>query len=182
MSVVPLAYSKLVQQFTSYSTLTRTLSWAGMTANSITISRLNARRERDRAFSPDRRVEQLRNRITLPAKPVEVWFEQVPIGAPGGIGPTDYRLIAVLRFARDDVARIIRAAQPREGSPRILNSFRRSWLPEPVQSAIQPNDERSVAIPGQKFDAAQFTKSPFLSGTFIAVEGGEYIVLLVGTS
>jgi hypothetical protein len=36
----------LAQQFTSYSTLTRTLSWAGVTANSITVSRLNARRER----------------------------------------------------------------------------------------------------------------------------------------
>jgi hypothetical protein len=43
-------------------------------------------------------------------------------------------------------------------------------------------DEHSVAIRGEKFDAGQFAKSPFLSGIFIAVEGGEHIVLLVGTS
>jgi hypothetical protein len=44
-----------------------------------------------------------------------------------------------------------------------------------VQSAIQPYDERSVAVRGEKFDAAPFAKSPYLSGTFVVVEGGEFV-------
>ena len=36
----------LAQQYTNYSTLTRTLSWAGVTGDQPTVSRLNARRER----------------------------------------------------------------------------------------------------------------------------------------
>ena len=36
----------LAQQYTNYSTLTRTVSWAGATSNPPAVSRLNARRER----------------------------------------------------------------------------------------------------------------------------------------
>ena len=132
--------------------------------------------------SVDRRIELLGKLITLPATPVEVWFEQVPRGTPGGIGPTDFTLIVVLRFPRDDVARITRAAQPRPGSPAwLLNVVQRSWLPEPVKLAIQPYDERSVTIRGEKFDAAPFVKSPYLSGAFVVVEGGEFVLLTLGT-
>jgi hypothetical protein len=133
--------------------------------------------------SVDQGVESLRKRITLPATPVEVWFEEVPRGKQGGIGPTDFVLIAAMRFGRDDLERVIGAAQPRPGSPPRLSSVaRRPWLPEPVQSAIQPFDDRSVAVRGTKFDAAQFARSPFLSGTFVAIEGGDYILLVLETT
>jgi hypothetical protein len=74
------------------------------------------------AVSVDRRIELLGKIVTLPATPVEVWFEQVPIGTLGGFGPTDYTLIAVLRFARDDTATIMRAAEPRPGAPPRLST------------------------------------------------------------
>jgi hypothetical protein len=135
-----------------------------------------------REVSVDRRVELLGKLITLPATPLEVWFEEVPRGTPGGIGPTDFTLIAVLRFPREDIERISRAAKPRPDSPpRLLNVVQRPWLPDPVRSAIQPFDERSVTIRGQKFDATPFAKSPLLSGAFVAVEGGEYALLVLGT-
>lgn len=132
--------------------------------------------------SVNRRVELLGKLITLPATPLEVWFEEVPRGVPGGMGPTDFTLVAVLRFPREDVTRIIRAARPRPDSPpRLLNVVQRPWLPDAVRASIQPFDERSVTIRGEKFDAAPFAKSPFLSGAFVAVEGGEYVLLVLGT-
>jgi hypothetical protein len=135
------------------------------------------------AVSVDRRIEKLRKRITLPATPVEVWFEEVPRGTPGGIGPTDFVMVAAMRFAREDLARVIGAAQPRPGSPPRLSSVaQRPWLPDPIRSAIHPYDDNSVAVRGNEFDATPFAKSPFLSGTFIAVEGGEYIILVLQTS
>lgn len=130
----------------------------------------------------DRRIEILRELITLPATPVEVWFEQTPLGRPGGLGPTDYMLVVVLRFARADLARITSAAQPLPGSPaRIATTANRAWLPEPVKGAIRPHDESSVSIRGGQFDAAPFARSPFPSGTFVAVEGGEYVLLVLQT-
>lgn len=38
----------------------------------------------------DRQIEKLRDIITLSSTPGEVWFEIVPLGIPGGLGPTDY--------------------------------------------------------------------------------------------
>jgi len=135
-----------------------------------------------RGVGVDQRIELLGDLITLPATPLEVWFEQVPRGTPGGMGPTDFTLVAVLRFPREDIARITRAAKPRPDSPpRLLNVVQRPWLPDAVQSAMQPFDERSVTVRGEKFDAAPFAKSPFLSGAFVAVEGGEYALLVLGT-
>jgi hypothetical protein len=131
----------------------------------------------------DRRIEKLRDVITLPAAPTEVWFQQVPLGKPGGLGPTDYLLVAVIRFQPADLARITSSAQPRPGSPpRISTAANRPWLPEPVRAAIHPFDDRSVTIRGSKFDASVFAKSPFLSGTFVALEGGEWVLLVLQTS
>jgi hypothetical protein len=138
---------------------------------------------KNEAVAADRRSERLREIIALPAAPAEVWFEQVPRGTPGGLGPTDYLLIAVLRFRPDDLARITAAGQRRPGSPpRVLAAAQRPWLPEPVRAAIRPHDQNSVTVRGEKFDAAPFAKSPFLSGSFVAVEGGEYVLLVLQTS
>ena len=143
------------------------------------ISAMNGRTE---AVAADRHVDKLQALITLPAKPAEVWFEQVPRGTPGGLGPTDYLLVAVLRFDRDDLARVTDAAQHRPGSPpRISATANRAWFPDAVKGAIRPFDDHSVAVRGDKFDAAAFAKAPFLSGSFVVVEGGEYVILVLET-
>lgn len=88
-----------------------------------------------------------------------------------------------MRFERADLSRITTAAQRRPGSPpRIPTTANRPWFPEPVRAVINACDDQSVTVRGDKFDAAAFAKSPFLSGIFIAVEGGEYIILVLQTS
>lgn len=130
----------------------------------------------------DRRVEKLRELITLPATPTEVWFEQVARGASGGLGPTDYLLVAVVRFDHAHLAPVIAAAHPRPGAPpRISATANRPWFPEPVRAAIRPHDDHSVTVRGEKFDAAPFGKPPFLAGYFVVVEGGEYAILVLET-
>ncbi|HXU60188.1 MAG TPA: hypothetical protein VN962_00705 [Polyangia bacterium] len=144
---------------------------------------ISATNERAGAAAPDRGVDKLRSLITLPANPSEVWFEQVPRGTPGGLGPTDSRLVAVLRFERAALARVTAAAQRRPGTPpRISAAASRPWFPDVVKGAVRPYDDHSVAVRGDKFDAAPFAKSPLLSGSFVAVEGGEYVILVLETS
>ncbi len=131
----------------------------------------------------DRRLEKLRDLIALPATPTEVWFEQVPRGAPGGLGPTDYLLVAVMRFDHAQLASVTATAHRRPGAPpRISAAANRPWFPEPVRAATRPYDDHSVTVRGDKFDAAPFAKSPFLSGYFVVVEGGEYVILALETS
>ncbi len=135
------------------------------------------------AGAANRQVDKLQSLITLPAKPAEVWFEEVPRGAPGGAGPIDALLVAVLRFDPADLARVTAGARQRPGSPpRISSTADRSWFPDAIKGALRPYDYRSVAVRGDKFDAAPFAKSPFGSGYFVAVEGGEYVILVLETS
>lgn len=142
---------------------------------------MSAMNGKNQGVAVDRRIEKLRDLITLPATPAEAWFEQVPRGTPGGLGPTDYLLIAVMRFERADLARIAAAAHRRPGS-RLSTAAHRPWLPDPVREAIRPYDDHSVSVRGDKFDAAPFAKSLFRSGTFVVVEGGEYVILVLETS
>lgn len=50
-----------------------------------------------------------------------------------------------------------------------------------MQSALQPYEDSSVTVRGTKFDASGFAKAPFSSGTFVVIEGGEYIILVLET-
>jgi hypothetical protein len=149
------------------------LAW--LTIGAACQKRMPASAEKNQRPSVDRRIEKLRDLIVLPALPTDVWFEQLTLGTPGGLGPNDYLLIAVMRI-KD-------RAQRRPGFPPRITAFaNRSWLPEPVKAAVRPYDNHSVTIRGEEFDASPFAKSPFLSGTSSVVEGGEYVVLVMGTS
>ncbi|HEX3696216.1 MAG TPA: hypothetical protein VH374_12605 [Polyangia bacterium] len=135
----------------------------------------------DSGPSVARSVDQLKALINLPISPSEVWFEDVPRGQPGGLGPTDYVLVAVLRMAPTATAELTKTATSRPGN-RISSTANRPWLPPPVRAAIQPFDDHSVTVRGQKFDAAPFLKAPFSTGYFIVVDGGEYVIVSLQTS
>jgi hypothetical protein len=127
-------------------------------------------------------VDALAQLVTLPATPVEAEFEEVPRGTPGGLGPTDYVLVALMRFDRAELESIAhKAGSPRPGS-RISATANRPWLPPAVRAHIEPFDDHSVTLHGQKFDAAPFLKAPFSSGYFVIVEGTQLVLLSVQTS
>src|SRR6185312_11015719 len=120
---------------------------------------ISAMNERTGAAAPERGVDKLRSLITLPANPTEVWFEHA------------------------ELARVTSAAQRRPGAPpRISAAASRPWFPDAVKRAVRPYDDHSVAVRGDKFDAAPFAKSPFLSGYVVAVEGGEYLIVVLETN
>ncbi len=121
--------------------------------------------------------------LNLPGRPLEVSFEQVPRGVPGGFGPTDRILVALLRFDKDGLARLAEMSQPRPGSPpRISVLANRPWFPSAVKAAIEQQDEVGVAIRGRKFDAAPLLKSPYTSGYFVIVNGSDYVIVSAQTS
>jgi hypothetical protein len=125
----------------------------------------------------------LRSRLNLPSAPIEVSFEQLPRGVSGGLGPTDYVLVALLRFDKPALAHLAETSQPRPGSPpRISLLADRPWFPASVKAAIEGRDEKGVSIRGRKFDAAPLLKSPYATGYFVIVEGSDYVILSAQTS
>jgi hypothetical protein len=127
--------------------------------------------------------EVLRSLLNLPGAPLEASFEQLPRGVPGGLGPTDYVLVAVLRLDKPTLAHLAQISQPRPGNPpRISLLAHRPWFPASVKAAIEGRDEKSVSIRGRKFDAAPLLKSPYTTGYFVIVEGTDYVNISAQTS
>lgn len=133
------------------------------------------------SISHDRNL--LQAQLKLPAEPLEVSFEEVPRGVAGGLGPTDYLLVALLRFDANTLARLGASSQARPGNPpRISPLANRPWFPVAVKAAIERKDDAGVAIRGRKFDAINLLKAPYATGYFVIVEGTDYVILSAQTS
>jgi len=130
-----------------------------------------------------RNVDAIMRALNLPARPVEAWWEETPVGQPGGIGPTDYDLSAVLLFDPATAASLAKKAPPLPEAPVLLPSEAlRPWLPEPVRAALQRHGDDFLSVRGSKFDAQPFLKPPYTSGAFIVIDGGGYVYISVRTS
>jgi hypothetical protein len=133
--------------------------------------------------APFRSVETLGKMINLPLQPTEAWYEEVPEGTPGGLGPTDYVLVAVMRFEPHKLAKFGQgAAGKRAGEPRVLSLANRPWFPRPVKTALRVIDADTVGVRGEQFSGTAFAKGAYSDGSFVIVEGGEYVLLVLGTS
>lgn len=138
---------------------------------------------KDPATNVIRGVEQLRKQVNLPDVPIEAEFELMTVGTPGGMGPTDHMLVAVLRFDKPALQHLISvSAQRPNATPRILTATRRDWFPAALKAALSPAEEDTLTVRGRKFDAESFLKNPYASGYFIVVDGDEYVILTVETS
>jgi hypothetical protein len=133
--------------------------------------------------TPSRSISDFRKVVKLPADPGEVWFEQVPRGTPGGLGPTDYFLVAVMRFSPSALSALLKnATRTGDPSPGILPAVNRAWFPPPVKAAVRSVDAQNVSVRGEEYDGAPFASGAFSSGSFIVIEGGEYVLLVLATS
>ncbi|HXJ22693.1 MAG TPA: hypothetical protein VMT03_20920 [Polyangia bacterium] len=133
--------------------------------------------------TPSRSIPNFRKIVSLPAEPDEVWFEQVPRGTPGGLGPTDYFLVAVMRFSPGALATVLKnGTRTGDKSPGILPAANRAWFPTPVKAAVRSVDAQNVSFRGEEFDGAPFASGAFSSGSFIVIAGGEYVLLVLTTS
>jgi hypothetical protein len=95
------------------------------------------------------------------------------MGEPGGLGPTDYRLEAVLRFERASVSRLVEGLAPLPTTPPGGPSVARPrWMPSAVGDTIR----------GERFDAAPLVGPHYSSGVLILVDGGEYVIISAQTS
>jgi hypothetical protein len=128
-----------------------------------------------------RNVDGLARLIHLPARPAEVWYESTPIGEPGGLGPTDYLWVIVMRFDRAVLARLTAGLPRSTTAARLGDRTNRPWFPAAVRAAIQ-RDGADVVVRGQRFDSPLFHHNALGRGSFTVVEGGEYVLVIFSTS
>jgi hypothetical protein len=122
-------------------------------------------------------VDELEMTIKLPFHPEEaVWREELPGKAANGRvpGPTDKKLVAVLRFLKDDAGKITAQAEKyKAAAPETINT--ESWFPAELIAQSQTSGDETVK--GLSYPANDFYNPPFTDGKITRIEGTDYFVL-----
>lgn len=135
------------------------------------------------AFQED--VEQLSALITLPSAPLEAKWTQYTLGNPNSDapGPTDYAVIAVLRYDTATAAEIASqlGAQSNGRDWYVDGNFVRPWFPDEVKASIVPDELSNLQMVNQPaYDPTLFAKPPLLQGYAYVV--GDYVVVYLQTT
>lgn len=121
--------------------------------------------------------------LALPAVPREVAYEEIPRGTPGGFGPTDFVLVAVLSFDQTVIARLAKRDGGGAGPlPRLSAASNRPWFPEAVKAALLPAGSGGVQVRGQELDGQVFLRPPYATIQAVAVDGTDYVIVVAATS
>jgi len=133
---------------------------------------------------PGRNIDVLARLIHLPARPLEAWYESIPIGTPGGgwgLGPTDYDWVIVMRFDRSTLTRLTADLPRSTRAARFTADTNRPWFPPDVRAAIV-RDGGDLTARGQRFESTLFCEAGIGCDSFIVLEGGEYVLLTFSTT
>lgn len=142
---------------------------AGQTANSA---------NSNSAASVKDDIEELELTIKLPFHPEEaVWREDV-LGKTGDNrvppAPSDKKLIAVLRFLKDDADKITAQAEKYKAAvPETINS--ETWFPAELVAQSQTSGDETLK--GKTYAADDFYNAPYADGKLTRIEGTDYFVL-----
>lgn len=122
-------------------------------------------------------IEELELTIKLPFHPEEaVWREDV-LGKPGDNrvpAPTDKKLIAVLRFLKEDADKITTQAEKyKPAAPETINS--ENWFPAELVAQSQTSGDETLK--GKSYAANDFYNVPYADGKLTRIEGTDYFVL-----
>lgn len=122
-------------------------------------------------------VDELEMIIKLPFHPEEaVWREEV-LGKTGDNrvpAPTDKKLVAVLRFSKENSDKI--AAQAQTFKPVLNETINtESWFPAELIAQSQTSGDETIK--GKTYAANEFLNPPYSEGKITRIEGTEYFVL-----
>lgn len=115
-----------------------------------------------------RDLEGLRRLVEMPVTPQLVWWTYQARGRAGGIGPTDYLLIALLEFNEGDLDALQSRVPQEAGHSGFPTTGELAGLPAWVSGAAH-GDGRS---------AEPFAKSPLLHGSMWVVDGKAVLLSL----
>jgi hypothetical protein len=112
----------------------------------------------------------LERMVNLPHRPSAVQWRRAFQGPGGGLGPTDWQLIAVLEYPPAEAQALVSTLRPTEVAAPGLDDG--GWLPEATRQSLKD---------AQAYDASAFYRSPLLAGTLLHVPGSNTFVLSLFT-
>jgi hypothetical protein len=122
-------------------------------------------------------VDALEMTVKLPYHPEEAVWREEPLGKAANDrvpGPTDRKLVAVLRFLKDDADKITSQAEKyKPAAPETIET--ESWFPAELIAQSQTSGDETVK--GASYPANDFYNPPFSEGKITRVDGTDYFVL-----
>lgn len=122
-------------------------------------------------------VEELEMIIKMPFHPEEAVWREDTLGKPGNDripGPTDKKLLAVLRFLKADADKI--ALQAETYKPVLNESINtETWFP--AELIAQSRTSGDGTVKGTSYAANDFYNMPYTAGKITRIEGTDYFVL-----
>lgn len=123
-------------------------------------------------------IEGLEKLIKLPVRPSEVkWTAEVMDNSKGSVpGPSDYRLVAVLKYDGETAEKLAGEAGTDPTAKFVGNADVKPWFPDEVKSVAKTTDGRT-SLEGTRYSAAKFANPPYNNGSLVRVGETNYFVL-----
>jgi hypothetical protein len=122
-------------------------------------------------------IEELELTVKLPFHPEEAVWREETLGKPGTDrvpGPTDKKLVAVLRFLKDDAEKV--AAMAEKHRP-VLNETLTTETWYPAELIAQSRTSGDQTLKGKSYGANDFYNVPYMDGKITRIEGTDYFIL-----
>lgn len=134
------------------------------------------------AKPPSSDITALARRVNLTELPQQAVFKINPMGIGDGMfGPSDYSLIAALKYEPATLARI-KAQMTRQNTDQrpVWLPERPEWFPQTLSSEIR-RCTSNWCIDGEEYSARPFLKGGFVTGSLIVPHNSEFVILLLRT-
>ena len=122
-------------------------------------------------------VDELEMMVNLPIHPEEAVWREETLGKANNSrvpGPTDKKLVAVLRFLKDDAGKMVAQAEKhRAAAPESVNTER--WFPAELIAQSQTSGDETLK--GMSYAANDFYNPPYTDGKITRIDGTDYFVL-----
>jgi hypothetical protein len=123
-------------------------------------------------------IEELEMTIKLPFHPKEAVWREDNLGNKNTDNrvpaPSDKKLLAVLRFLKDDANKIVAQAEKQKpAAPEIISP--EDWFP--AELIAQSRTSGDGTLKGSSYAANDFLQMPYSDGKITRIEGTDYFVL-----
>lgn len=131
--------------------------------------------------TPQSDLTALAKLIRLDWQPLSAqWLtESLPLES-SALGPSDWRLVALLTYDEATLGQLKQALIPLRVSQmlQVRPDFIRAWFPEPIRARFQPDPSTGNLLwQGERYQPAPFLKPPLLTGFVLIAKPHVLIVL-----
>lgn len=125
-------------------------------------------------------IELLSRQIALPVRPAAVLWRQEVLGKQSSDvpGPTDRRLVAVLRYDEKDARALVKKVRGESKETNVGNVDVETWFPEELKKLARKDDDGTI-LEGATYEADSFLRAPYSSGKLVRVGETNYFVLKI---